>query len=188
MKSIKRITILSILAIGLASMVFLPTNAGAASAAQLDGASRAALNSLIERNPKAAALDSRAVAVLVFPSITKAGFMVAVHRGTGALIRGNRTLGYFETVGGSYGLQAGIQAYGYALFFLDRQSLQYLNSSRGWNVGSAPSLVVGNAGVSGSIGTMNLKKGIVAIFFNQRGLMGGLGLQGAKITQIHPSY
>jgi lipid-binding SYLF domain-containing protein len=114
--------------------------------------------------------------------------MVAVHRGTGALIRGNRTLGYFETVGGSYGFQAGIQAYGYALFFMDRESLQYLNNTRGWNVGSAPSLVVGNAGVSGSLGTMNLKKGIVAIFFNQRGLMGGLGLQGAKITQFHPSY
>ncbi len=73
MKSIKRITILSILAIGLASMVFLPTNAGAASAAQLDGASRAALNSLIERNPKAAALDSRAVAVLVFPEHHESG-------------------------------------------------------------------------------------------------------------------
>jgi len=188
MKSIRHISIPSILALAITTMAIFPTEATAASASQIDSASRAALNSLIARNPKAAALRSHAIAVLVFPSITKAGFMVAVHRGTGALISGNRTLGYFETVGGSYGFQAGIQAYGYALFFLDRQSLQYLNSARGWNVGSAPSLVVGNAGASGSLGTMNLKKGIVAIFFNQRGLMGGLGLQGAKITQFQPSY
>ena len=66
--------------------------------------------------------------------------------------------------------------------------LQYLNSARGWNVGSAPSLVIGNSGVSGSLGTLNLDKGIVAVFFNQRGLMGGLGLQGTKITEIYPSY
>ncbi len=29
-------------------------------------------------------------------------------------------------------------------------------------------------------------KGTYAFFFNQRGLMGGLGLQGSKITRIHP--
>jgi len=188
MKSIKRITILSVLALAVGAMTLIPTTAGAAGASQIDRASRAALHSLISSNPKAAMLQTHALAVLVFPSITKAGFMVAVQRGTGALISGHRTLGYYETVGGSYGFQAGIQAYGYALFFLDRESLHYLKGARGWNVGTAPSLVVGNQGVSGSLGSLNLKKGIVAVFFNQRGLMGGLGLQGTKITEFSPSY
>ena len=152
MKSIQRTSILSIIALAVSAMTLAPNTAAAASAAQIDGASRAALHSLIANNPKANELANRALAVLVFPSITKAGFIVAVHRGTGALIGPGRTLGYYETIGGSYGLQAGIQAYGYALFFLDRQSLQYLNSARGWNVGTAPSLVIGNAGVSGSRG------------------------------------
>lgn len=186
MKSIQRNSILSMLAIAVSAMTLIPNTAGAQSAAQIDRASRAALNTLIVDNPKANNLASRALAVLVFPSIKKAGFIVAVQRGTGALIGLRRTLGYYETVGGSYGFQAGIQAYGYALFFLDRDSLQYLNSARGWNVGSAPSLVIGNKGASGSLGSLNLKTGIVAIFFDQRGLMGGLGLQGSKITEIYP--
>jgi len=188
MKSIKSISIHCLLALSISAMTLIPTRAGAASASDIDSASRSALQSLLANNPKANALASQSLAVLVFPSIKKAGFIVAVQRGVGALIRGNRTLGYFETVGGSYGFQAGIQAYGYALFFMDRQSLQYLNAARGWNVGSAPSLVVGNAGMSGSLGTLNLKNGIVAIFFNQRGLMGGLGLQGTKISQFSPGY
>jgi len=187
MKSIQRISIVSIAALAMSAMTLIPTTASAASAAQVDSASRTALRSLVMNNPKAADLAQRSVAVLVFPSITKAGFIIAGHRGTGSLIRGRRTLGYYETVGGSYGLQAGIQAYGYALFFLDHGSLQYLSSARGWNVGSAPSLVVGNTGTSGSLGTLNLKKGIVAIFFNQKGLMGGLGLQGSKITEYYPN-
>lgn len=187
MKAITRLSILSILALAASAMTLLPTRAGAASAYDIDSASRSALRSLLANNSKANDLAGRSVAILVFPSIKKAGFIVAVQRGVGALIRGSRTLGYFETIGGSYGFQAGIQAYGYALFFLDRQSLQYLSSSSGWNVGGAPSLVIGNTGASGSLGTLNLKKGIVAIFFNQRGLMGGLGLQGSKITQYYPN-
>ena len=47
--------------------------------------------------------------------------------------------------------------------------------------------MIGDKGVSGSVGTMNLKQGIVAFFFNQRGLMGGLGLQGTKISQFYPN-
>ena len=79
------------------------------------------------------------MAVLVFPSIKKLGFIVAVQRGVGALIgSGGHTRGYYETVGGSYGFQAGVQAYGYALFFLDQGSLQYLNGAQGWNVANAP--------------------------------------------------
>jgi len=188
MKPIQRISIVSIVAIAAGAMILTPNMARAASASDIDSASRAALQSLLANNPKANAYAGNSVAILVFPSIKKAGFIVAIQRGTGALISGNRTLGYFETVGGSYGFQAGIQAYGYALFFLDRQSLQYLNGARGWNVGGAPSLVIGNTGMSGSLGTLNLKTGIIAVFFNQRGLMGGLGLQGSKITQFYPGY
>jgi hypothetical protein len=32
-----------------------------------------------------------------------------------------------------------------------------------------------------------MNKGTYAFFFNQRGLMGGLGLQGSKITRINPA-
>jgi len=35
--------------------------------------------------------------------------------------------------------------------------------------------------------TTTLKKGVYAFIFNQKGLMGGTGIQGTKITKIHPN-
>jgi lipid-binding SYLF domain-containing protein len=84
-------------------------------------------------------------------------------------------------------LQAGIQEFSYALFFMDEQSLHYLNKSGGFEVGGAPSLVVANEGVATSLSTTTLQKGIYAFFFGQKGLMAGLSLQGTKISQFTPS-
>ena len=63
----------------------------------------------------------------------------------------------------------------------------HLKKSGGWEVGTAPSLVVVDSAVAGSLSTTTLNKGIYVFFFNQKGLMGGLGLQGTKITQYTPS-
>ncbi|WP_420196903.1 lipid-binding SYLF domain-containing protein [Chthoniobacter flavus] len=69
---------------------------------------------------------------------------------------------------------------------MNRRAMGHLHRQGGWELGSAPSLVVVDRGTAGSLNTTNLKSGIYAFFFNQKGLMGGLGLQGSKITQIHP--
>ena len=45
-----------------------------------------------------------------------------------------------------------------------------------------PSLVVVDKGMAGSLTTTTLNKGTYAFFFNQRGLMGGLGLQGLQVV------
>jgi len=54
-------------------------------------------------------------------------------------------------------------------------------------VGSAPSLVVVDTGMARSLSTTTLQKGIYVFFFSQKDLMGGLGLQGTKITKYTPS-
>jgi lipid-binding SYLF domain-containing protein len=72
-------------------------------------------------------------------------------------------------------------------FFMNDASLNYLKKSGGWEVGTAPSLVVVDSAVAGSLSTTTLNKGIYVFFFNQKGLMGGLGLQGTKITEYTPS-
>jgi lipid-binding SYLF domain-containing protein len=188
MKSITRLSLLSAIAIAFSALVLTPTHAVATRAKNISRDSREALQDLLASNSGARNVARQSVAVLVFPSIKKGGFMVAFQRGIGALFVHGRTAGYYESVAGSYGFQAGIQKFGYALFFTSHDSLSYLNSASGWNVGTAPSLVVVDKGMSGSIGTLNLRKGIYAFFFNQAGLMGGLGLQGSKITRYQPSY
>jgi lipid-binding SYLF domain-containing protein len=86
----------------------------------------------------------------------------------------------------SYGYQAGIQAYGYVLFFMDDASLQYLTNSDGWELGTGPSLVVLDAGFGKNLSTTTLQKGVYAFIFDQKGLMAGVGIQGSKITRINP--
>ena len=70
---------------------------------------------------------------------------------------------------------------------MDEESVQYLDNSDGWELGSGPSLVVLDKGVGKSLSTTTLQKGVYAFIFNQKGLMGGIGLQGSKITKIHPN-
>jgi lipid-binding SYLF domain-containing protein len=186
MHSLPLTAIRTALILAVSTLTLLPAQARAASAAQIDSAAHAALRDLYSGNPNARALGSHALAVLVFPSIVKGGFIVAAQHGEGALITSHGTAGYYNSVAASYGLQAGVQKFGYALFFMNGRSMSHLHGQGGWELGSAPSLVVVDKGMASSLSTTKLKKDIYAFFFNQKGLMGGLGLQGSKITEIHP--
>ena len=175
-----------LLATVLAATTWQPAPVLADSAAEISRNARAALNHLYANNPTARAVGKKAKAVLVFPKIVKGGFMVGGQAGTGALIINGRTAGYYNTVAASYGFQAGLQKFSYAMFFMTDAALSYLNKSGGWEVGSAPSLVVVDTGLAKSLSTTTLQKGIYVFFFRQKGLMGGIGLQGTKITQYTP--
>ena len=155
-------------------------------ASEIDRSATQALNSLYKNNPRAKTLGDKAVGVLIFPSIVKGGFIIAGQFGDGALREGGKTVAYYRSLAMSYGFQAGAQAFGYVLFFMDDSSLQYLDQSGGWELGTGPSLVVLDAGFAKSLSTTTLQKGVYAIIFNQKGLMGGMGIQGTKITKINP--
>ena len=96
-----------------------------------------------------------------------------------------KTAGYYRTVQASYGLQAGIQKYGYALFLMSDSAVKWIDKSDGWEIGTGPSIVVMDTGVAKSMTTTTLQSEIYAFFFDQTGLMGGLGLQGTKITRMN---
>lgn len=162
-------------------------NAASVNPRQLASDSRAALDELYRHKPAARKLGARAKGILVFPNITKGGFMVGGMGGNGVLIRNDGSIrDFYQTAGASYGLQAGIQQYGYALFLMDESAFANINRSGGWEIGSSPSLVIVDEGMASSLTTTTLNASTYAFFFNQRGLMGGLGLQGSKITRIQP--
>ena len=158
----------------------------AASRAEMRGEAREALNELYSTTPAARHLAESARAVLVFPKIVKAGFVVGAQRGDGTLLARGKALGYYRTHAASYGLQAGVQKFGYALFFMTDNDLDYLRRSGGWELGTGPSVVIVDTGMARTMTTTTLRKGVYAFAFGQKGLMAGLGLQGTKITPIHP--
>ncbi|MBO1113833.1 YSC84-related protein [Bordetella petrii] len=160
--------------------------ASAASAAEISRDSAQALKQLQEKEPRARALAEKAVAVLVFPKIVKAGMLVGGENGDGALLRKGRAEAYYDLSGASFGLQAGIQTFSYALFFMNEKALQYLDRSDGWSLGAAPNVVVVNKGAAASMSTTTLTQDVYAIPFGQEGLMAGIGLEGTKVTRIHP--
>ncbi|MGZ4957856.1 MAG: lipid-binding SYLF domain-containing protein [Methylomonas sp.] len=145
-----------------------------------------ALNKLYSDQPAARSLAQRARGILVFPDIVKGGFMFGAHYGVGALRKGGRTVGYYNSIAASYGLQAGVQTFGYALFFMAQSALDYVDRSNGWEIGMGPSIVVVDAGMGKSLTTTTGQADVYAFIFDQKGLMAGLGLQGSKITKINP--
>ena len=156
----------------------------AASKSDLESSSKRALDKLVAQVPGASALNSKAVAVLVFPTITKAGFMVGGQFGEGVLWRKGKPVGYYNTAGASYGLQAGAQQYGYAMFFMNQKALDSLNSTQGFEVGVGPSVVVIDEGMAKNVTSGTLTEDIYAFVFAQKGLMAGIGIQGNKISKI----
>ena len=160
--------------------------AAADSAAEIDRDVDAALQKLYRSSPVAVELSKVAKGVLVYPNVIKAGLIVGGQYGEGALRVGGKTVGYYNTVAASYGLQAGAQSFGYALFFMTDKGLDFLKSSDGWEVGVGPSIVVMDQGRAKSFTTTTAKDDVYAFFFSQEGLMAGLGLQGSKISKIKP--
>jgi lipid-binding SYLF domain-containing protein len=162
------------------------TSAFAASSAQINRDADHALRALYTAQPKARQLGQRAKAILIFPKIIKDGLIIGGQGGDGVLRVGGRTDGYYNIAAASIGLQAGGQQFSYALFFMNDAALQYLQKSDGWSNGSGPSVVVVDKGAAASMTSTTLSEDVYAILFGQKGLMAGLGLEGSKITRIHP--
>lgn len=158
----------------------------AASAAEISRDANKALQDLYAKVPAAKSIGAKAQAVLVFPTITKAGLGIGGQYGDGALIKGGKVVGYYNTSGLSTGLQAGAQQYGYAMFFMNDGALKSLDSAKGFEVGVGPSIVVMDEGKAKTTTSTTMKDDIYAFIFSQKGLMAGLGLQGNKITKINP--
>ncbi|MEO0883991.1 MAG: lipid-binding SYLF domain-containing protein [Pseudomonadota bacterium] len=153
-------------------------------AATIEQDAKTALETLIAENEAAAELAEDAVGVLVFPNIVKGGFIFGGQVGDGALFVDDKTVDYYNSTAASYGLQAGVQRYGYVLFFTSEDALNYLDRSEGFEVGVGPSIVIADRGLGRNFTSTTLRADIYAFVFDQQGLMAGGGIQGTKITPI----
>ena len=148
---------------------------------------QSALSKLYATHPRSHYFGRHAKAVLVFPSILKAGFVFGAETGNGVLLVHGAPDGYYNLTGGSWGLQVGGQDFSYALFFMTDSALDYLRKSDGFAAGTGPSIVVVNKGAGAEADTTTAISDVYAFPFNQKGLMADLTLQGTKITHVHPS-
>lgn len=168
-------------------LVAFSTQSQAESAKELQTSARQALQSLYRTSPGAAALGKRAAGVLVFPQIMRAGLGVGGHYGNGVLFKGESASGYYNTTAASFGFQIGAETFGYAVFFMGQKDLNYLSNSAGWEIGAGASITVLDQALAESISSSTVQEGIYAAVFAQQGLMGGVSLEGTKITRYTPN-
>jgi lipid-binding SYLF domain-containing protein len=160
--------------------------ARAASAAEIDAKADLALDKILRESPAAQAIAGRALAVLVFPDIVKAGFGVGGQFGEGVLRRGGVSVGYYNLASASFGLQIGAQSYSEVLFFMTEEALAYLDRSRGFELGADVNVAVATEGFGVDATSTTVQDPIVAFVFGQKGLMAGATIEGSKITRIEP--
>ncbi|MNY46461.1 hypothetical protein D3C86_1816420 [compost metagenome] len=122
--------------------------------------------------------------MLVFPKIIKAGLVFGGSYGEGVLMRGSKVDGYYNSVTGSWGLQAGAQSYAYAVFLMTEKAVNYVSETKGWEIGVGPTVVVVDEGMAKNLSSSTLKDDAYAFVFDQQGLMAGVSIEGTKISLI----
>jgi len=123
--------------------------------------------------------------LLVFPKVIKAGIGFGGEYGEGALRIEGKSVDYYNTIAGSFGLQFGAQAKTIVIVFLDQAALDRFRKSEGWKVGVDGSVAVVTLGAGTALDSSKLKQPIVGFILDQKGLMYNLTLEGSKFTKLN---
>ena len=129
-------------------------------------------------------LVQKAAAVLVFPTITKAGIGVGGEHGDGALLENGKTVGYYSISGASIGLTLGVARHSNVILFNTPEARDKFVNSHDWSIGADASVAVVKKGAGGTYDTQTLQKPVLSFVFGEKGLMGDASLKGAKISKI----
>jgi lipid-binding SYLF domain-containing protein len=129
-------------------------------------------------------LASKARAVLVFPSIVKAGFGVGGEYGEGELRIRGANAGFYNSVSASIGFQLGVEQRSVLIFFMTDSALDQFRNTKGWKVGVDGSVAILTVGAGGSVDTNKISSPVVGFILDPKGLMYNLTLEGSKISRI----
>lgn len=166
------------------SVLLVAPHAQAASRAEINAKVQEALGNLYKTSSSAKRLSQKAVGVLVFPEVIKAGFGIGGEYGEGALLRGGKTRGYYNVVSASIGLQFGAQLKAEVILFMTKDAMNKFLNSDGWEAGVDGSVAVATLGAGGEIDSNTAQQPIIGFIFSNKGLMYNLTLEGAKISKI----
>jgi lipid-binding SYLF domain-containing protein len=129
-------------------------------------------------------LVAKANGVLVFPAVLQVGFVVGGQYGEGALRVGGKSVGYYSTVSGSFGFQAGAQSKAIILLFMTRDAFDSFRNSDGWSVGGEGSVALVKVGANGVVDTITATAPVEVFVLTNAGLMGGVSLSGTKVSRL----
>lgn len=159
---------------------------GSNGAQKIDARVDATLNQLYGGYPGTVDLSQKAAGILVMPLVTEASFGLGGGFGRGALRIDNVTVDYYSATKGSIGLQIGGQQFSHVLFFMTEEALAGFRRSSGWAAGADIEYAFRDKGENLRAETTTSTAPVVAVVFEQAGLLAGVSLEGMKYTRIIP--
>jgi lipid-binding SYLF domain-containing protein len=173
-----------IAALALGAVLAAPPQARAASAEGIQHDANDTLHSFVNQIGGARELANKAVGILVFPSVIKAGFGIGGEYGEGMLIVDKRPAGYYNLISASFGFQLGAQERSVIIMFMTQSALDTFYRRAGWKIGVDGSVAIITVGVGGSIDSDKVTDPVIGFILDPKGLMYNLTLEGSKITRI----
>jgi len=131
---------------------------------------------------------SNADAIVVFPSMLKAGLGIGGQHGKGIVSRRNRETGtwsapgFLTLTGGSFGAQIGGEAVDLVLVVMNKNGLDSLLKSD-FKIGGDASVAAGPVGRSAEAATDLLLKAEILSYSRSRGLFAGVSLNGSVVNE-----
>lgn len=159
--------------------------ADAASKTEINAKVKATLTTFYSQVKSGRELANKAVGMLVFPEVYKAGIGIGGEYGEGALLEHGKTTGYYSTASASIGFQLGAQVKSQIIMFMTKTALSEFKSSKGWKAGVDGSVALVTIGTGGDIDTNNIHDPIIGFIFSNKGLMYNLTFEGSKITRLN---
>ena len=164
------------------AMLFASVPSRAETKAEIDVAVSAAMSRFYAQDHANRELVSKAAGVLVFPHITKGGIGVAGEYGEGALRVGGHTVAYYSIGAASVGATVGVGQHSEVLLFMTQEALDGFRKSHGWTVGADAQVALVSKGAGAQYDNATLRRPILAFVFGEKGLIGDISIEGAKIT------
>ena len=165
-----------------AALIFVTGAARAETRAEIDAGVRDAMSRFYAQDHANRELVKKAAGVLVFPHVTKGGVGVAGEYGEGSLLVDGRPVAYYSIGAASVGATVGVGQHSEVLLFMTQQALDDFRKSHGWTVGADAQVALVSKGAGAQYDNETLRKPILAFVFGEKGLIGDLSIEGAKIT------
>jgi len=167
-------------------ILFFAADINAKSTPEIDASIESAIERFINEIQGGQTYLDGARGILVIPKMIKAGYVLGVEYGEGALVVDNIKVQYYRAFSGSLGLQLGIGSKDLIILFYDDEAMDDFIYSSGWQVGVDGSVAILDMGAGGSLDSTEAQDPIVGFVFGHKGLIAGLSLEGTKFTKIWP--
>jgi len=131
---------------------------------ELEEEAKAALKTMIEKNPKLKTFKTKAYGYAVFPKVTKAGIGIGGAAGNGVVYKNGEVVGSSKLKQASVGLQLGGQQYSEVIFFENKEAFEHFTNGN-LKFDSQASAVALTEGASIDVAY----KGGVAVFTRTKG-------------------